>query len=238
MELFTTIFQAHLPKRAIRPTQNVRVKYQASLRTVEKRTGTHTHHAKRSHDNPQPRPPHHTTEHKLVRHELDQARIDQNAGADAIEHALDNQRRLRPGRISPPETQAHRHGHRRRQAVPQAEKIRSPMSRLGPRRGRQAGTETEAFKRLVEDEDDVEGDEFLSCDCEGQADEYGVEYHAEFEDAYRRHLRGVIFDFVRRFVEFEVGGFWVGWAILAIIVVDVLPGVGEVVFAWGMAFGI
>ena len=202
---------------------------------MEKLTGTHTHHAKRSHDNPQPRPPHHTTEHELVRHQLDQARIDQNAGADAIEHALDDQRRLRSRRIGLPETQAHCHGDRRRQAVPQGEKIWSPASRLRPRRGRQAGSETEAFERLMEHEDDVEGDEFLSCDCEGQADEDGVEDHAEFEDAYRCYLRGVVFDFVRRFVEFEVGGFLGGWAIL-VIVVDVLPGVGEVVFAWGMAF--
>ena len=57
----------------------------------------------------------------------------------------------------------------------------------------------------MEDEDDVEGDEFRSCDCEGEADEDGVEYHAEFEDTNRCHLGGVVFDFVRRFVGFEVG---------------------------------
>ena len=76
-------------------------------------TSTHTHHGKRIHDGPQARPPHHTAEHELVRHQLHQARIDQDAGADAIEHALHNQRRLRSRRICLPESQAHRHGYRR-----------------------------------------------------------------------------------------------------------------------------
>ena len=88
----------------------------------------------------------------------------------------------------------------------------------------------------MEDEDDVEGDEFLSRDGEGQADEDGVEYHAEFEDTDRCHLRGVVFHFMRRFVGFKDGCFLGGWTIL-VIVVDVLPAVGEVVFAGGMGLG-
>ena len=85
----------------------------------------------------------------------------------------------------------------------------------------------------MEYEDDVEGVEFLACDCEGEADEYGVEYHAEFEDEYCCHLRRVVFYFVRGFLEFGGDG-WVlrGFGGVLVIVVDVLAGVGEVVFAW------
>ncbi len=86
-------------------------------------------------------------------------------------------------------------------------------------------------------QDYVEGDELCSCDCEGKADEDGVEYHAEFKDAYCCHLRSVVFDFVQRFVEFMDGCFLGGMAIV-IVVIDVLSGVGEVIFAWGVTLAV
>ena len=85
----------------------------------------------------------------------------------------------------------------------------------------------------MEYEDDVEGVEFLARDCEGEADEYGVEYHAEFEDEDCRHLRGVVFYFVRGFLEFGGDGRVLrGVGDVLVIVLDVLAGVREVVFAW------
>ena len=45
----------------------------------------------------------------------------------------------------------------------------------------------------MEDEDDVEGFELFASDGEGEADEDGVEYYAEFEDEDGGHLGGVVF---------------------------------------------
>ena len=83
----------------------------------------------------------------------------------------------------------------------------------------------------MEREHYIECDELLSRNGEGKADEDGVEDDAKFEDTYRCHLRGVVFHFVRRSVESVDGWFFGGRAGLIIIMVDVVPGVGEVVFA-------
>ncbi len=201
----------------------------------KKLTSAQTHHAKRSHHDPQLRPPHHTTEHKLVRHELHQARVDQDARADTVKHPFHDQSRLRTRRERLPDSQAHGHRHRRRQSVPQCEQVRGPSFRFRPGRHGQSGPETEAFEGLVEHQDDVEGVELLTGDREGEADEDGVEYHAEFEDAYGRHLRGVVFYFVGRSLEFGVDGWFLGGGVVwVVVVVDVVAGMGEVVFAWGM----
>ena len=135
VKVCTAVSQAHLPRRAIRPRHSD-ISEGPGMFELGRLTGTQTHHAKCSHDNPQPRLPHHTTKHELVRHQLHQARIDQDASADTIEHTLHDQRRLRPRRIGLPETQAHCHGYWRREAVSQAEKIWGPASRLWPRRCR------------------------------------------------------------------------------------------------------
>lgn len=65
----------------------------------------------------------------------------------------------------------------------------------------------------MEDEDDVESFELLACDGEGEADEYGVEDDAEFEDEDRGELGSVVF------CDFGIG-------------VAVVAGVAEVVVAW------
>ena len=167
-----------------------------------------------------------------MRHKLHQARVYQYTRADTIKHALDHKSRLRTRRIRLPDPQAHRHRHRRRQPVPQGEQVRGPAFGFRPGRGRQSGPETQAFEGLVEDQDDVEGVEFLPCDREGEADEDGVEDDAEFEDAYGGHLCGVVFYLVRRNGEFGVDGWFLEGGVVLVVVVDVIAGVGEVVFAW------
>lgn len=198
-----------------------------------------THHPKRTHHHPQPRPPHHATEHKLVRHQLHQARIDQDARTDRIKHPLHDQTPLATRRVTPPHGQAHRDRNRRRQAVPQREQIRRPAFRPRPGRGGETGAETEAFERLVEDEDDVEGVEAGAGDGEGEADEDGVEDDAEFEDEDCGHLRGVVFHLV-----VVVRGFVVGVGCLGrlggvsgggLVVLDVCACVAQVVFAGGVS---
>jgi len=57
---------------------------------------------------------------------------------------------------------------------------------------------------LVEDENDVEGGEFCSCDGEGESDEDGVEDDAEFEDCDGGQLGSV--------------GFWVKCARFGVVV--------------------
>ena len=85
----------------------------------------------------------------------------------------------------------------------------------------------------MEYENDIEGIESLARDCKGEADEYGVEYHAEFEDEDCCHLRCVVFYFVRGFLEFCGDGWFLGGnGNVLVIVVDVLAGVREVIFAW------
>ena len=57
----------------------------------------------------------------------------------------------------------------------------------------------------MEDEDDVEGDEFGAGDGESEADEDGVEDDAEFEDEDGGHLSGVVFKGEGVVVFFRVG---------------------------------
>ena len=74
----------------------------------------------------------------------------------------------------------------------------------------------------MEDEDDVEGVELLTGDGQGQANEDGVEYDAEFEDEDGRHLGGVVFSC--RLILMYSG-----------LVDVVLTGVAEMVVTWSMA---
>lgn len=87
--------QAHLPKRAIKPTQTS-VPLPIAPKPFDYRvlTSTQTHHPKSRHHNPQPRLPHHTTEHKFVRHQFDQPRIYQYPRANTIKNAFHNESRL------------------------------------------------------------------------------------------------------------------------------------------------
>ena len=74
----------------------------------------------------------------------------------------------------------------------------------------------------MEDKDDVEGVELFTSDGQGQANEDGVEYDAEFEDEDGCHLGGVVFSC--RLILVCSG------------LVDVmLTGVAEMVVTWGMA---
>ena len=87
----------------------------------------------------------------------------------------------------------------------------------------------------MEYQDYVEGVEFLSRDCESKADEDRVEYHAEFEDTYCCHLRGVVFYFMRRLFKFGADDWFLGGRGILVVVVDVVAGMGEVIFAWCMS---
>ena len=132
-----------------------------------------------------------------MRHQLDQPGINQDPRADSVKHAIDHQPRLAAGRIHPANAQPDGNGHGSRERVPHRH-IVGGITRAGGRRAGeggdgQAGPETEAFEGLVEGQHDVEGGEFGAGDGEGQADEDGVEYHAEFEDEDGRHLRGGVF---------------------------------------------
>ena len=178
-------------------------------------TGTQAHHPKRRQHDPQPRLPHHLAEHELVRHQLDQACVDQDAGGDGVEHSVDDQRCLASGRVRVPhpETDGQRDG--RAEGIREPHPIWGVASALRPRCGRQARSQSQAFEGLVEDEDDIQGCEFGAGDGESEADEDGVEDDAEFEDEDRGHLgRKVLGGFV--LVDFEV-------------VVDVLPRMPQVI---------
>ncbi|KFY06173.1 hypothetical protein V492_08125 [Pseudogymnoascus sp. VKM F-4246] len=67
-------------------------------------------------------------------------------------------------------------------SVHRAQDPGEPLLGQGPGGGGETGTETEALEGLVEDEDDVEDDEFFAGDGESETDEDGVEDDAELED--------------------------------------------------------
>ena len=129
-----------------------------------------------------------------MRHQLHQTSINQDPGTDAIKHPIDDQRRLAPRRIRHPQAQSYGNSDGRRKSVSDRKDIRRPEPILRPGSHCQSRAETEAFEGLMEDEDDVEGLEFLACDGEGEAYEDGVEHDAEFEDEDGRHLRRVVLD--------------------------------------------
>ena len=144
-----------------------------------------------------------------MRHELNQARVDQNARGNRVEHAVDQQRSAALGGEALPDTQADGDGDRRGDAVSEREEVGRPALGRWPWDFCEAGAETETFEGLVEDEHDVEGDELLAGDGERQADEDGVEDDAEFEDEDGCELCRVGFrDHVLRFPvrrEFRIG---------------------------------
>lgn len=123
-----------------------------------------------------------------MRHEFHQAGVDQDAGTDGIEHAVDDQPPLGPRIVCPAHAEPDRDGDGGRDPVDEREDVRRPSLRLGPGRDGQARTETQAFKGLVEDEHDVQGAELGAGDGQGQADEDGVEHDAKLEDEDGRHL--------------------------------------------------
>jgi hypothetical protein len=160
-------------------------------------------------------------EHKLMRHKLNETRVDEDARRDRIKNTIHQQRRAALGREALAYTKANSNGNWRGDAVAQTKQVGRPPLRFGPWDFCEAGAETEAFERLVEHEDDVKRDELVACDGESQADEDGVENDTEFEDEDGRELCGVSFG--NEFLGFPVGAhFAVG---------DVVALVAEVVFA-------
>lgn len=128
-----------------------------------------------------------------MRHELHQARVDEDAGRDGVENAAGDESALALRGVRLTDAEADSNGNGGREAVADGESVRSPALGYGPGDGGQTGAETEAFKGLVEDEDDVEGDELVARDGKRQADEDGVEDDAELEDEDGRQLRRVRF---------------------------------------------
>ena len=185
-----------------------------------------------------------------MRHQLHQPRIDQDPRTNTVKHPIDQQRGLTPGGIRLPHTQAYGDGNRRRESVRQREEVWGPAFGIRPGGGCEAGSETEAFEGLVEDEDDVESDELGAGDGEGEADEDGVEDDAEFEDEDGGHLGAVVFkgEGVEVFLIVRVagGGFGLGERVVLVVifaggfdvvVVGVIAHVAQVVLSRGVAMG-
>ena len=117
-----------------------------------------------------------------MRHKLHKTSVDKNTSGDGIENTIRQQRSpaLRRKRLAHAQTNSN--GNRGRDAVAETKEVRGPALGRGPGDFSETGTQTEAFEHLVEDEDDVEGDEFLAGYGKGEADEDGVEDDTEFED--------------------------------------------------------
>lgn len=166
---------------------------QKVVKSVYPLTSTKAHERK-SIQHPPNRPLLHIrAKHKLMRHQLHQSSINQYPSTDRIEDPVNNQRRLRFRRVRPPDPETDGNSDGCREAISHSEDIRGPAFRFRPGDGSEAGAEGETFEHLVENEDYVEGCEFFAGDGESETDEDGVEYYAEFEDEYARHLCGVVF---------------------------------------------
>lgn len=68
------------------------------------------------------------------------------------------------------------------------------MLRLRPRSRCEPRSKSQTLKRLVKDEYHIERVELLACNCQGQADEDGVENDAKLQDEDGRHLRSIVLD--------------------------------------------
>ena len=126
-----------------------------------------------------------------MRHQLDQASVDQDTRTDGVEDTVHDECGLRLGRKRGPDTEANRNGNGRRDTVSETQKVRCPALAPWPWDLGETGAQTEAFKRLVEDEDNVERGELFAGDGEGQSDEDGMEDDAELEDENGGELSGV-----------------------------------------------
>ena len=221
-------FYAHLPRSAISPgcpTLATSSPFGRNVKRKKKRrrTGAQNHHGESAQHHAGRGPAHDVAEHEFVRHELDQARVDQDAGADGIEDAVGDERGLRPRGERAPHAEADGDGDGRGKAIDQAEQIRGPFLGGVPWRGGEAGAESQAFKGLMKEEDHVERVEFFTGHGEREADEDGMEHDPELKDEDGRHLRGVVFR-PAVFMPFEV-------------VIDVFSGVAQVVFPGSVAGG-
>lgn len=115
-------------------------------------------------------------------HELDETSVDQDSSTDRVENTVHDQSRLRLGRECCPDAESDGNGNWSRDAVAKAEQVRCPALASRPWDLSETSAQAETFECLVEDEDDVECDEFITGDSEGKTDEDGVEDNTELED--------------------------------------------------------
>ena len=112
-------------------------------------------------------------------HQLDQSRIYQNTRANRVKDAVHYEGSLRSWWIAVAQGYTYSDGDGRREAITGSHEIRRRVFGGWPRHCGKTGAETKAFEGLVEYEDDIEGFELGTGDGKGEADEDGVEDHAE-----------------------------------------------------------
>lgn len=121
--------------------------------------------------------------------QLDEAGVDQDAGADGVEDAVHDERRGASGLEALADAETRRDGDGRRYRVHDGEQVGHVPLGAGPGGGGEPGAQTETLEGLVEDQHDVEDAELVARDGQREADEDRVEDDTELEDEDRHHLR-------------------------------------------------
>lgn len=127
-----------------------------------KHTSTCTHDAKSGKHSFDARALHIIREHEFVRHELDQSSVDQDTSTNAVEDTVGDERGLAVWRVGLADTEADGDGDWGADCVAAGQEVRGPFLALRPWNCGESRAETETFECLVEDEDDVEGDELAA----------------------------------------------------------------------------
>jgi hypothetical protein len=117
-----------------------------------------------------------------VRHQLDQARVDEDTSGDGIEDTIHQQKSLTLWRKGGAHTKTDGDGNGCRKTIAKSKQVRRPSLRLWPRDFCKTSTETETLECLMENEDDIKSDELSARDGKCQTNEDGVEDDTKLED--------------------------------------------------------
>lgn len=126
---------------------------------------------------------------ELVAHELDETHVEEDACRDGVKNAVGDERAVRAGRIRGAHSEANGDRNRGGEAERQAQGPGHPSLVLGPRSGSNTGAESETFKHLVKDKDNVERLDVFG-DSKSQANEDGVKDDTKLENENRAKLHG------------------------------------------------
>ena len=126
-------------------------------------------------------------------HQLDQTGVDEDTSTDGVEDAVHDEGGLRLGGEGGAYTKTDSNGDGSGETVSKTQEVWRPALGTGPWNLSETSAQTEAFERLVEDEDNVQGDELLTGDGEGETNEDRVEDDTELKDEDGGKLGGVCF---------------------------------------------
>ena len=126
-------------------------------------------------------------------HELDETSVDQDTSTDAVENAVGDQSSLAARSEGLTNTKSDGNSDGSTDGIAETKEVRRPAFRIRPRNSSETSAQTETFKGLVENEDNIEGIELLTSNSQSQSDEDRMEDDSKLEDEKSSHLGSVRF---------------------------------------------